>query len=53
MSPDRESAPLPIVSLSDEDLMGRVAEEDERAFTELVRRFQGRVINIVNAGCFH
>ena len=48
MSPDRESAPLPIVSLSDEDLMGRVAEEDERAFTELVRRFQGRVINLVS-----
>jgi len=48
VSPDRESAPLPIVSLSDEDLMGRVAEEDERAFTELVRRFQGRVINLVS-----
>jgi len=28
--------------------MGRVAEEDERAFTELVRRFQGRVINLVS-----
>jgi RNA polymerase sigma-70 factor, ECF subfamily len=48
VSPDRESAPLPIVSLSDEDLMGRVAEGDERAFTELVRRFQGRVINLVS-----
>jgi RNA polymerase sigma-70 factor (ECF subfamily) len=47
VSPDRESAPLPI-SLSDEDLMGRVAEGDERAFTELVRRFQGRVINLVS-----
>jgi RNA polymerase sigma-70 factor, ECF subfamily len=34
--------------LSDEDLMGRVAEGDERAFTELVRRFQGRVINLVS-----
>jgi RNA polymerase sigma-70 factor, ECF subfamily len=48
VSPDRESAPLPIVRLSDEDLMGRVAEGDERAFTELVRRFQGRVINLVS-----
>jgi RNA polymerase sigma-70 factor (ECF subfamily) len=47
VSPDRESAPLPIV-ISDEDLMGRVAEGDERAFTELVRRFQGRVINLVS-----
>jgi len=28
--------------------MGRVAEGDERAFTELVRRFQGRVINLVS-----
>jgi RNA polymerase sigma-70 factor, ECF subfamily len=35
------------VSLSDEDLMARVAEDDERAFTELVRRFQGRVMNLI------
>ena len=28
--------------------MGRVAEGDERAFTELVKRFQGRVINLVS-----
>ena len=28
--------------------MGRVAEGDERAFTELVRRFQGRVTNLVS-----
>ena len=27
--------------------MGRVAEDDERAFTELVRRFQGRVTNLI------
>jgi RNA polymerase sigma-70 factor (ECF subfamily) len=36
------------LSLSDEDLMARVAEDDERAFTELVRRFQGRVTNLVS-----
>jgi RNA polymerase sigma-70 factor (ECF subfamily) len=36
------------VSLSDEDLMARVAEDDERAFTELVRRFQGRVTNLIS-----
>ncbi|OGF17036.1 MAG: hypothetical protein A2W00_11235 [Candidatus Eisenbacteria bacterium RBG_16_71_46] len=36
------------MSLSDEDLMARVAEEDERAFPELVRRYQGRVINLVS-----
>lgn len=48
MTPDRESVPLAVVRLSDEDLMGKVAEEDERAFTELVRRFQGRVINLVS-----
>lgn len=28
--------------------MERVAEDDERAFTELVRRFQGRVKNLVS-----
>lgn len=28
--------------------MGRVAEDDERAFTELVRRFQGRVGNLIS-----
>src|SRR5881394_2186335 len=28
--------------------MGRVAEDDERAFTELVRRYQGRVTNLVS-----
>jgi RNA polymerase sigma-70 factor (ECF subfamily) len=45
---DRDASPLPIVRLSDEDLMARVAEGDERAFTELVRRFQGRVTNLVS-----
>ena len=48
MAPDRDPASPPILSLSDEDLMGRVAEDDERAFTELVRRFQGRVMNLVS-----
>lgn len=28
--------------------MARVAEDDERAFTELVRRYQGRVANLVS-----
>jgi len=27
--------------------MARVAEEDERAFTELVRRYQGRIMNLI------
>ena len=48
MSPDRDAFPPPILSLSDEDLMARVAEEDERAFTELVRRYQGRITNLVS-----
>src|SRR5207247_6330050 len=48
LPPDRDPLPPPIVSLSDEDLMGRVAEDDERAFTELVRRFQGRVGNLIS-----
>jgi len=33
--------------LSDEDLMARVAEEDERAFAEVVRRYQARLANLV------
>ncbi|HYM80264.1 MAG TPA: sigma-70 family RNA polymerase sigma factor [Candidatus Limnocylindria bacterium] len=48
MAPDRDPVAPAIPSLSDEDLMGRVAEDDERAFTELVRRFQARVTNLVS-----
>jgi RNA polymerase sigma-70 factor (ECF subfamily) len=48
VAPDRDPSSPPILSLSDEDLMARVAEDDERAFAELVRRFQGRVINLVS-----
>ena len=47
VAPDRDPAAPPILSLSDEDLMARVAEDDERAFSELVRRFQGRVMNLI------
>src|SRR5881396_2275914 len=47
VAPDRDPAAPAILSLSDEDLMGRVAEDDERAFSELVRRFQGRVTNLI------
>jgi RNA polymerase sigma-70 factor (ECF subfamily) len=45
---DRDISAPPVLSLSDEDLMDRVARDDEKAFTELVRRFQGRVINLVS-----
>jgi RNA polymerase sigma-70 factor (ECF subfamily) len=48
VAPDLEPQPPPIISLSDEDLMSRVAADDERAFTELVGRFQGRVINLIS-----
>ncbi|HEY2956388.1 MAG TPA: sigma-70 family RNA polymerase sigma factor [Candidatus Eisenbacteria bacterium] len=48
VAPDRDPASPPVLSLSDEDLMARVAEDDERAFAELVRRFQGRVMNLVS-----
>src|SRR5262249_61561964 len=30
--------------------MARVAEDEDRAFSELVRRFQGRVINLISRG---
>lgn len=48
MAPDPKPPLAQIVSLSDEDLMARVAEDDDRAFTELVGRFQGRVTNLVS-----
>jgi len=48
LAPDRDPATPPILSLSDEDLMARVAEEEERAFSELVRRYQGRVTNLIS-----
>lgn len=48
MAPDRTPPIAQIVSLSDEDLMARVAEDDDRAFTELVGRFQGRVTNLIS-----
>jgi RNA polymerase sigma-70 factor (ECF subfamily) len=50
MAPDprpTDSAP-PVLSLSDEDLMARAALDDTRAFTELVRRYQTRVIHLVS-----
>src|SRR5437867_149169 len=48
MGPDREGSSPPVLSLSDEDVMARVAEDDERAFSELVRRYQGRVTNLIS-----
>lgn len=46
----REEEPLSpqTLSLSDEDLMARVAEDDERAFSDLVGRFKGRVTNLIS-----
>src|SRR5258706_2900326 len=50
MAPDpRPTDPAPaILSLSDEDLMARAALDDAKAFTELVRRYQTRVIHLVS-----
>jgi RNA polymerase sigma-70 factor (ECF subfamily) len=48
LAPDREPLSPQIVSLSDEDLMARVAEDDERSYTEIVRRYQGRVTNLIS-----
>ncbi len=45
---DREPTTSTVVPVSDEDLMARVAEDDERAFAELVKRFQGRVTNLIS-----
>ena len=47
--PSRPTDPAPaVLSLSDEDLMARAALDDARAFTELVRRYQTRVIHLVS-----
>lgn len=48
MAPDREPLSPQVVSLSDEDLMARVADDDERSYTEIVRRYQGRVTNLIS-----
>ncbi|MEO7842402.1 MAG: sigma-70 family RNA polymerase sigma factor [Candidatus Eisenbacteria bacterium] len=49
MAPDpRPADPAPILSLSDEDLMAKAATDDTKAFTELVRRYQTRVIHLVS-----
>jgi RNA polymerase sigma-70 factor (ECF subfamily) len=45
---EHDPSGLSIVPVSDEDLMARAAEEDERAFTELVRRYQARVTNLIS-----
>jgi RNA polymerase sigma-70 factor, ECF subfamily len=45
---ERDPVAAPILSLSDEDLMARVADDEERAFAELVRRYQGRITNLVS-----
>lgn len=45
----RPTDPAPaVLSLSDEDVMARAALDDTRAFTELVRRYQTRVIHLVS-----
>lgn len=45
---ERDPSAVGIVPLSDEDLMGRAAADDERAFAELVKRYQGRVTNLIS-----
>jgi len=47
--PSRPTDPTPpVLSLSDEDLMAKAALDDTRAFTELVRRYQTRVVHLVS-----
>jgi RNA polymerase sigma-70 factor (ECF subfamily) len=49
MAPDpRPHEPAPVLSVSDEDLMARAATDDTKAFTELVRRYQTRVVHLVS-----
>ena len=47
--PSRPTDPTPpVLSLSDEDLMAQAALDDTKAFTELVRRYQTRVVHLVS-----
>jgi RNA polymerase sigma-70 factor (ECF subfamily) len=51
MAPDPSRPPdpaPPVLSLSDEDLMAQAALDDAKAFTELVRRYQTRVVHLVS-----
>lgn len=48
VSRDPHSPPEPALEVSDEDLMARTAEGDERAFSELVTRYRSRVFNLVS-----
>ncbi|MGH7725761.1 MAG: sigma-70 family RNA polymerase sigma factor [Candidatus Eiseniibacteriota bacterium] len=49
MAPDpRPTEPATVLSVSDEDLMARAAVDDEKAFSELVRRYQSRVVHLVS-----
>lgn len=48
MSTEPGAQPDQVPSVTDEDLMARTAEGDERAFTELVTRYKSRVFNLVS-----
>ena len=49
MTPDpRPDPPATVLSVSDEDLMARAATDDKKAFTELVRRYQSRVVHLIS-----
>ena len=48
MTTDPRSQPTQDLEVTDEDLMARTAEGDDRAFTQLVKRYQSRVFNLVS-----
>ncbi len=46
--PESEGVELSIAKLPDEDLMERIVDGSEAAFAQLVRRYQGKVTNLVH-----
>ena len=48
MTTDPRSQPTQDLEITDEDLMARTAEGDDKAFTQLVKRYQSRTFNLVS-----
>lgn len=48
MPAEETNQALPLTELPDEDLMERIVEGSEAAFAQLVRRYQGKVTNLVH-----
>ncbi|MBD3336380.1 MAG: sigma-70 family RNA polymerase sigma factor [Candidatus Eisenbacteria bacterium] len=46
-SPEVDLSGVPLSEIPDEDLMGEIVKGREEAFNELVRRYRGKIVNLV------